>query len=152
MIARRRFEILDECGDPPVFRAADANALLDPEQFVRASVGPRFRIRDVDGVVTGDENAARPPELTPLVEEPALLIENLNPVVFAIADKQTARRIDRDRVRLAELAAAGSLSPPFLDEPAVPGEFHDAIVQAVAVTVGDENVAARGNDDVGGLI
>jgi len=40
MIATGRFQILDERGNPPVFRAADANALLDPEQFVRASVGP----------------------------------------------------------------------------------------------------------------
>jgi len=44
--------------------------------------------------------------LAPLVDERPVLIEDLNPVVLAIADEQAAARVDGDGVRLAQLAAA----------------------------------------------
>ena len=66
--------------------------------------GLRFGVGHVDHVVLVDEDAARPAELRPLVDELAVLIEDLDPVVVAIADEQPAARIDRERVRLIELA------------------------------------------------
>ena len=102
-----------------VLGAADADALLDAGQFVRAGIGPRLGVGDVDGVVPRDGDAARPAELTPFVEELAVLIEDLDPVVLAVADEQPAARIHRDRVRLADLAAAGALPAPLLDVLAV---------------------------------
>src|SRR5437016_4382657 len=60
----------------------DANAAL-PSGMV-ASDRSRFGIGHVDGVGLVDENPARAAELRPLVEDLAVLIENLNPVVVAI--------------------------------------------------------------------
>lgn len=81
--------------------------------------------------------------LPPLVEERAVLIEDLDPVVLAIADEQASTRVHRDRVRLAELAAPLSLPAPFLDVLAVLCEPHHAIVLPVAMAVGDEEIAGR---------
>src|ERR1043166_3739907 len=103
MIRGRRFGILDERRDPAVLRAADPDPLLDPGELVRAGVRARLGIGDVDGVVPGDEDAARPPELPPFVENTAVLIENLDPVVLAIAAEQPAARADGNRVRFAKL-------------------------------------------------
>src|SRR5262245_36983431 len=90
MLRRGRFQVLDERGDRPVLRAADADAFLDPGQLVRAGVGAGFRVGDVDRVVARDRDAARPPELPPFVEERAALIEDLNAVVLAVADEEPA--------------------------------------------------------------
>jgi hypothetical protein len=79
VVGGRRFHVLDEGRDPAVFGAADADALLDPRQLVRAGIGTRLRVGDVDRVVLGDEDAARAAELPPLVEKRAVLIEDLNP-------------------------------------------------------------------------
>ena len=67
----------------------------------------------------GDGDAARPAELPPLGDELAVLIEDLDAVVLAIADEQPAARVHRDGVRLADLAGARSLRAPLLDERAV---------------------------------
>src|SRR3954452_5334686 len=112
MIGRGRFLIFDERGDAAIPRAADADAFLDPRQLVSAGVGTRLGIGDVDGVVFGDEDPARPAELAPLVQECAVLIEDLDPVVLAVADEQPPARVDGDRMRLAELAMSGSLTAP----------------------------------------
>ena len=63
----------------------------------------------------------------------------------AIADKQAAARIEDDRMRLVELARAGALLAPLLDELAVLAELHDAVVH---VAVGDEDVAVGSDGDV----
>src|SRR5688572_16930799 len=76
MIRRRRFGVLDERGDFAVARAADADALFDPEELAGAGIGPGFGIRHVDRVVASDGDAARPAELAPLVEVVAVLIED----------------------------------------------------------------------------
>src|ERR1019366_5465445 len=127
-------------------------ALLDAGELVSAGVGPGFRIRDVDRVVRVDEDPARPPELPPFVDERAVLIEDLDAVVLPVADIQAPARVHRNRVRLAELAAAGSLPAPLLDERAVLREPHDAVVLPVPMAVGDEDVAARRHDDVSWLV
>ena len=137
-----------ENGHLAVLQVSGANA---PEP-ARVDLRCRFGVGDVDRVVARNRDPARPAELTPLVDEPAVLVENLDPVVLAIADQQPAARVDRDRVRLAEFAGPCAFAAPLLDESPVLRELHHAIVPAVAVTVGHENVAARRNDNVGGLI
>src|SRR6185369_8474436 len=72
VIGHGRFGILDEGRHRAVPGAADADALLDAGNLVCAGVGPGFGIGDIDGVVTGDDDAAGAAELSPLVEEPAL--------------------------------------------------------------------------------
>src|SRR5262245_14415020 len=104
MVGRRRLHVLDEGANTPVLRAPDPDALLDAGQLVGAGVGARLGVGHVDSVVLGDEDAARPPELTPLAEELPLLVEDLNAVVLAITDEQPAARVHRNGVRLTELA------------------------------------------------
>ena len=72
---------------------------------------PGFGIGDVDTVVLRDRDAARPPELPPLLEKLAALIEDLDAIVLAVADEQPAARVDRDGVRLADLAGPRALAP-----------------------------------------
>jgi hypothetical protein len=74
-----------------------------------------------------DRDAARPPELRPLVEEHAGLIENLNAVVVAIGDEEPAARIHSKGVRHVELAGAGSALAERLDEPPVLRPLADAV-------------------------
>src|SRR5262245_5322467 len=93
-----------------VFRTADANAALPVLVVTRDRL--RLGIGDVDHVVLVDVDAARTAELVPLVEELAVLIEDLHAVVVAIADEQPAARIHRQRVRLIELAVAAAQFAP----------------------------------------
>jgi uncharacterized protein YbjT (DUF2867 family) len=152
VIGGRRLHVLDERRHDARFRAADTNPLANAGELARAGIGPRLGIGDVDRVVLGDGDAARPAELMPLRDEPALLIEDLNAVVLAIADEQPSLRVDRDGVRLADLAVARSLAAPLLDERSVLAEPHHAVVRAVAMTVGHEDVAVGRRDDVGRLV
>src|SRR5262245_4335033 len=98
MIGSGRLGVFDERGNRPIFGAADANPFLRSGDLVRAGIGTRFGVGDVDRVVLGDEYAARPAELPPLVEKAAVLIEDLDAVVLAIGDEQPAARVDRDAV------------------------------------------------------
>src|SRR5207245_6576320 len=111
----------------------------------------RFGVRDVNHVVLVDVDTAWPAVLLPLFDEGAVLIEDLNPVVIAIADEQTAARIHREAVRLIELAGPGAKLAPFLDELAGLVELEDPVV-AGAVALRDEDVAVCRGDDVVGLI
>src|SRR5262245_27679037 len=106
MIGNGRFGILDERLHAAVLCAADANAFLDARELMSAGVGSGFRIRDIDRVVFCDRDAAGPAELVPLIEELSVLVENLDAVVFAIADEKPAARIHRDRMRFADLTGA----------------------------------------------
>src|SRR5439155_19909849 len=104
----------------------------------------------VDRVVARDVDAARPAELMPDVEQLAVLIEDLNAVVLAIADEQPPARVHRDRVRLADLSRARSLRAPFLQILSGAIELHDTVVFAVAVAIGEEDVAVgRDRTDCG---
>src|SRR5688572_5093695 len=81
-----------------------------------------------------------------------VLIEDLDAIVLAVADKQPATRIHGYRVRLAALDGTRAFPSPFLDEFPVLGELHDTVVPAVAVAVGDEDGAVRHNQDVVWLV
>ena len=65
-------------------------------------------------VVPVDVDAARPAELLPLIEELAVLVEDLDAVVLAVADEQPPLRIDRERVRHVELARRRPFLPQVL--------------------------------------
>src|SRR6185503_14027571 len=110
----------------------------------------RVRVGDIEDVVLVDIETARPAELTPLGEELALLVEDLNAAVGAVADEKAALRIHRERVRRVELAGARALLAPGLDELAVLGELHDAGIGLAAMAVGDEDAAVGRDEHVGG--
>src|SRR3954468_1205817 len=143
MIGRGRFHVLDEGRYASVAGAADADAFPGSGQLVRAGVGARLRVGDVDRVVLRDGDAARPPELAPFGQEASFLIENLDTVVLPIADEQPALRVHGDGVWLADLARARAFVAPFLQERAVPVELDHPVVAAVAMAVGNEQAAVR---------
>src|SRR5262249_15223725 len=93
-----------------------------------------------------DEDAARAAELFPRCEELAVLIENLNPVVGAIANEEAPARVHRQRMRALELIGTRTMIAPFLEVLAVLVEFHDAGVLRWTVTIRDVNVAV-GRDE-----
>ena len=124
----------------PSLTLADANPPLP------ARVIPRDRARlgvgDVDVVALVDEDPARPAELRPLLDEVAVLIEDLNAVVVAVADEQPPFGIERERVRLIEFARAGAGLAPALDQLAVLRELQDLRL-ALTVALRDEDLAVR---------
>ena len=75
-----------------------------------------------------------------------VVVEHLHAGVAAVGDVDVALRVDRDRVRRAELARLGAARADRLDEPAVLVVLDDARVD---VAVGDEDVALRIPGDVG---
>ena len=71
-----------------------------------------FGVGDIHDVIAVDDDAAGPAELGELAEELAVLGEDLDAVVVAVADIQIALGIHRQAVRHAELAGPGArLSP-----------------------------------------
>src|SRR5437867_3969888 len=110
----------------------------------------RFRIRDVDVVVLIDVNAAGTAELRPLVKELAVLIEYLDAVVVAIADKQPPLGIHSQRVGLIELARGASQLPPRFNQLTVLGKFQNTrgATRGAGVTFGDEDVTIRRDEHV----
>src|SRR4051812_43101834 len=82
---------LDRIGDEKfhrsITRAADANAAL-PRALATVAHRPRLRVGDVDVVLRVDVDAARTAELIPGVEELAILVEDLDAIVAAVADEE----------------------------------------------------------------
>src|SRR5262249_13633956 len=152
VVRRRRLHVLDERRDGSILRAADPNALPDAHELVRAGVGARLRISHVDGVVFGDVDPARTSKLPAFGDVLSILVEDLDPIVFAIADEQAPAGIEGDGVRLADLAGTGALPAPLPDVLSVLRELHDPIVLAAAVAVGDEDISVRCHDNVAGLV
>src|SRR5882672_10219426 len=129
----------NEGRDLAVLDAADANALLE----WRIDLLARRRIGGIENVVLVDVDPARPAELTPLGEELAVLIEDLDARIRTVGDEEPSLRIHRQPMRRVELARSRALLAPGLDELAVLGEFDDARVGVAAMAVGDEDVAVR---------
>src|SRR5215208_37086 len=109
--------IWNERGDRAVLRAADPDAAFPAIVVPSHRLG--FRIRDVDDIVSVNIDSARAAELRPLVEEFAVLIENLDAIILPIADEQPPLRIDGDRVGNIEFSRSRTLLAPGLDELAV---------------------------------
>src|SRR5690242_19849303 len=84
----------------------------------------------------------------------AVLIEDLDAIVLAVADKEAPLRIKGQRVRTVEFAATCSFLAPRLEELTVRIEFHDARIGRwfLSVAVGDKDVAIGGNRHFGWLI
>ena len=108
-------------------------------------------ISDVQRVVAVDEHSTRSSELPPLLEELAVLIENLNAVIATIADEEAPARVHREGVRslCVKIARRAPLLSPRLDEFSVLRKLHDARVRHTAVAVADEDIAVRGDEDRG---
>src|SRR5204863_7001626 len=99
-------------------------------------------------VVLVDVHAARPAKLLPLIDDPSVLIEDLDAVVPTVGHEDPSSRIHRHRVRRVELAGPFPALAPRLDERSVFGELHDpADGGAGDVAVCDEDVAVAGDDD-----
>src|SRR5438309_3938201 len=131
--------------DLAVLGAPDVDASLES----RILLGIRLRIGHVDVVFLIDVDAAGAAELLPLIEEAAVLIEDLDSAVPAVAHKDPSSGIHRDAVGCDELARAGTVFTPRLDKFPVFGEFHNAPVALGIMSVADENIAVRRNHDVG---
>jgi hypothetical protein len=106
---RIRTRIRNEIFDRAVRGAADSNATLRAQviriarlwQRELSGVGapvPRFGVGYIDHIVPVYINAARSAELEPLVDQFAVLVENLDSVVLAVADEEPAAGIESERV------------------------------------------------------
>src|SRR6185369_3160759 len=131
--------------NPARLAVADADPLLPSGILNVIGLG----IGDVDLILAVEGNPARLAELGPRRgERLAVLIEDLNAVVAAIADEHTSARIDRDGVNRMEFAGCPAGLAPRGHEFSRARELHDAIVAGFTVSVGDEHVAARRHRDV----
>src|SRR4030095_4446872 len=98
-------------------------------------------------------------ELFPLFEKPALLVEDLDPHVSAVGDKQAPAGVERQGVRLPNLAGRRAQLAPRLDELPVFRELHDArdriwrgLRVLTAMSVRDEDVALRRGEGMSRLV
>src|SRR2546427_4373520 len=134
----------DKDGDLAVLDAADANARPDARVILRV----RLMIGYVKDIVAVDVDPARPAELLPLCEKFAILVEDLDAIVAAVADEDLSLRIDSDGMRRVELAGARAFPAPRFDERPILRELHDARVGVPAMPIGDESIAVRSRHDV----
>ncbi len=114
-----------------------------------AADGLRLRIRDVDVVLRVDEDSARAAELVPGVEQLAVLVEDLDAVVAAVADEQAALGIHRQRVRLVEVVGAVAELAPRFDQRSVLRKlvYSRRAPRGRRVALGDEDVAVGRDED-----
>src|SRR5262249_5768979 len=129
----------DEGGDVAILGVADT----DPRPHARVVFRVRLMIGHVKDIVAVDVDSARTAELLPLREEIAILVEDLNAIVAAVADEDPSLRIDGDGVRRVELAGGRAFLAPRLDELPILRELHDARVGVPAMSICHENIAVR---------
>src|SRR5205809_4842249 len=140
-----RIGIRNEVLDGSILRAADADTALPAVVVARHRF--RLRVGHENRVLLVDVDPARPAELLPLGQVLAILIEDLNPIVVPIADKQPALRVHRERMRLIEFVRAGASLAPRFDQRTVLREFENAIDRR-AVADGHEDVAVGRDEHV----
>ncbi|MEO8484368.1 MAG: hypothetical protein ABI634_19330 [Acidobacteriota bacterium] len=102
-----------------------------------------------DVLIRRDEQAVWLPDTLPLVQELAVGIEYLNPLVFAIADENATLIVHDNTVRQVELTRLTTEASPCLDEVPVSIELDDA---RVAVAVCDIDFAGPAERDVRWLV
>src|SRR5260370_14025894 len=108
----------------------------------------------VQDIVLGNEDAARGAELLPLGDKTAVLVEDLDAVILAVAHEKASLGVECQSMRAIEFSDPRSFLPPGLDELSVLIEFHDAGVGrgSTAVAVGYEDVAVGSDSHLGRLI
>ena len=142
----RRLQVFDQVEDRSVARVADPDPLL-PARIVGAV---RLGVGHVDAVVGADRDAARSAELIPDVEQRSLLVEDRDAIVAPVTHENAALGVERDRVRHVELAGPRAGATPGRHERAVGRVFgHPVGAWCEAMPLGDEDLAARGDHDVG---
>src|SRR6266487_2202235 len=109
---------------------------------MRPAIGDKKRVIRRDKQAKGSKAAEG-------ADEFAILIENLNTIVFAIADVKISLGIQSHRVRRVEFSFTGSFFPPGENKLAALVEFHHP---RIAIAVGDEEISIRGEGDVGRLV
>src|SRR6185369_7189879 len=112
-------------GDLAGPRAADADAAFPARMVAVALRLPRLGVGDVDDVVPVDIDAARPAELAPDIQQLAVLVEDRDAVVPAVADEQPPAAVQGDGVRHLELSRCAAARTPLLDELATGVELDD---------------------------
>ena len=137
----------DEGSHPRAFVAAPAGdevAVHRPDTDAVAAA----LLDDVDDVVVYPEVAGGG-HVGPFLDELAFVGEQLHAVVLAVGDIDAAVLVDPDIVEQGELAGAGSLPAPGLDQLAVRAELVDAMP---AVAVGHEQAAVGRDGEAGGHV
>src|SRR5437879_13583504 len=138
-----------------VLAATDANAPLTARVVsVALLAAAGFRIRDVQHIIPVNENPAWAAELLPLGNEAAVLVEDLDAVILAVAHEKASPRVECQSMRTVEFACPRPLLSPGFDELSVPIEFHDPGVGGggTAVAVGNKDVAVGSYGNLGRLI
>src|ERR1039458_7539875 len=142
----------DEGRDDAGLGAAHADAALPAGVVAVAIALARFGIGDIEDVALADVEAAGAAELSPLIEEFAVLVENLDAVIGAVADEQGPGGIESQAVGSIELAGSRAFLAPGFEERAVFGKLHHAGVGVPAVSVGDEDISVRSEGHRGRLV
>src|SRR5690606_14170029 len=143
-----RLGIRNERVHKSVDGAADPDAAFP--SLIPARVG--FGIGRVEDVVGVDEEPAGTAELRPGCKMLAFLVEDLDAAVATIANEQSPRGIHCEGMRIDKLTVGLSCRSPFFYVGSVGREFDDAVVAALVVTVGYENVTVRRNKHCGGSV
>src|SRR5262249_5861120 len=102
-------------------------------------------VRGPERLVLRDEQRVRA-RAAELVEKRAVLVEDLDPLVLAVRDEETALGVDRNRVDNVELTGTAAALAELAHVLPVLRKPDDA---SVLVAVGDVEVAARQERDVG---
>src|SRR2546426_2483063 len=109
-------------------------------------------VAQVEVVVLVDKQSARPAELLPFFEKFSVLVEDLDPIVAPIANKQPAAGIHGQGVRRIELAWGVALLAPRFNELAILRELQNTCVRIPAMAVRDKDIAIWCDQDGGRLI
>src|SRR6476660_1931152 len=126
--------------DGAVLGAADADAAPAPRIGRATILILSLGIGHVDDIVFVDEDRARSAELFPLGEEFAVLIENLDADIDSVGDENPPAGIECDAVRFIELARAGSLLSPCLNQFTIGVELYYSGIGGSAMSIGDKDV------------
>src|SRR5438552_13166816 len=107
-----------------------------------------FGVGHVEHVVLVDENPAWPSELFPGAEKLSILIEDRDPAVAAVGDKESPLTVEGKHVRALEFSVARDQIAEGLDELSVLVVLHNArIADTWRVAFGDEGVTVRRKSD-----
>src|SRR5678815_1933286 len=136
----------------PVFQTADTDSALPSGMHTFR----RLRVGSVDDVILVERETTRSAEVIVFRNEPAVLGQNLDPVIVAIGNDQPALRIKLNRVWSAELARARAGLTDDSEELSVLIEYgnppHEVPIGDVGMTLRHVDVAvARVCHDIRGI-